>query len=140
MGNSIQWSKNRLCVPTRSYEYRCYKRKTNPIRISLHVRLLRRKTKFNVKLIEPPCTERYARWCERSGILFKIPSYSIEKEFCDVWSLRGQDALGNPCAAHGVRTCSPKAFCPLGDVAIHPNPLHLCDIFAKNIVIAYKIG
>ena len=20
-----------------------------------------------VKLIEPPCTERYARWCERSG-------------------------------------------------------------------------
>jgi len=21
-----------------------------------------------VKLIEPPCTERYARWCERSGI------------------------------------------------------------------------
>ena len=30
-----------------------------------------------VKLIEPPCTERYARWCERSGNLFKFPSYSI---------------------------------------------------------------
>ena len=25
--------------------------------------------------IEPPCTERYARWCERSGLL--SPSYSI---------------------------------------------------------------
>ena len=23
---------------------------------------------LNVKLIEPPCTERYARWCERSKI------------------------------------------------------------------------
>ena len=22
---------------------------------------------LNVKLIEPPCTERYARWCERSA-------------------------------------------------------------------------
>ena len=30
-----------------------------------------------VKLIEPPCTERYARWCERSGNLVKFPSYSI---------------------------------------------------------------
>ena len=30
-----------------------------------------------VKLVEPPCTERYARWCERSGNLFKFPSYSI---------------------------------------------------------------
>ena len=30
-----------------------------------------------VKTKEPPCTERYARWCERSGILLKIPSYSI---------------------------------------------------------------
>ena len=45
-----------------------YKRKTNPIRISFHARLLRRRTKLNVKLIEPPCTERYARWCERSEI------------------------------------------------------------------------
>ena len=25
--------------------------------------------------IEPPCTERYARWCERSGLV--SPSYSI---------------------------------------------------------------
>ena len=33
-----------------------------------------------VKLIEPPCTERYARWCERSGNLFKFPSYSIAAE------------------------------------------------------------
>ena len=32
-----------------------------------------------VKLIEPPCTERYARWCERSGNLVKFPSYSILK-------------------------------------------------------------
>lgn len=24
-----------------------------------------------VKLIEPPCTERYARWCERSRIYLK---------------------------------------------------------------------
>ena len=23
---------------------------------------------LHVKLIEPPCTERYARWCERSKI------------------------------------------------------------------------
>ena len=30
-----------------------------------------------VKLTEPPCTERYARWCERSGNLVKFPSYSI---------------------------------------------------------------
>ena len=34
-------------------------------------------------MIEPPCTERYARWCERSGNLFKFPSYSIVKE-CDI--------------------------------------------------------
>ena len=27
--------------------------------------------------IEPPCTERYARWCERSGLC--SPSYSIAK-------------------------------------------------------------
>ena len=26
--------------------------------------------------VEPPCTERYARWCERSGL--SSPSYSIE--------------------------------------------------------------
>ena len=32
-----------------------------------------------VKLIEPPCTERYARWCERSGNLVKFPSYSINE-------------------------------------------------------------
>ena len=25
-----------------------------------------------VKLIEPPCTERYARWCERSGKFIKF--------------------------------------------------------------------
>ena len=30
---------------------------------------------LNVKLIEPPCTERYARWCERSAA--KAASYSI---------------------------------------------------------------
>ena len=29
--------------------------------------------------IEPPCTERYARWCERSGLF--SPSYSIRGEF-----------------------------------------------------------
>ena len=28
--------------------------------------------------IEPPCTERYARWCERSGLF--SPSYSITIE------------------------------------------------------------
>ena len=27
--------------------------------------------------IEPPCTERYARWCERSGRQIVSPSYSI---------------------------------------------------------------
>ena len=32
-----------------------------------------------VKLIEPPCTEPYARWCERSGkFISDFPSYSIE--------------------------------------------------------------
>ena len=31
----------------------------------------------SIMVFEPPCTERYARWCERSGILLKIPSYSI---------------------------------------------------------------
>ena len=30
-----------------------------------------------VKLIEPPCTERYARWCERSEFLKRNSSYSI---------------------------------------------------------------
>ena len=29
--------------------------------------------------IEPPCTERYARWCERSGLF--SPSYSILLRF-----------------------------------------------------------
>ena len=33
-----------------------------------------------VKLVEPPCTERYARWCDRSGNLFKFPSYSIARK------------------------------------------------------------
>ena len=28
--------------------------------------------------IEPPCTERYARWCERSGLL--CPSYSMYED------------------------------------------------------------
>ena len=32
-------------------------------------------TLWNVKLTEPPCTERYARWCERSAA--KAASYSI---------------------------------------------------------------
>ena len=31
---------------------------------------------FQILLIEPPCTERYARWCERSGLF--SPSYSIQ--------------------------------------------------------------
>jgi len=30
-----------------------------------------------VKTKEPPCTEPYARWCERSGKLSNFPSYSI---------------------------------------------------------------
>jgi len=36
-----------------------------------------------VKLIEPPCTERYARWCERSGNHSDFPptrSFSYVKE------------------------------------------------------------
>ena len=45
-----------------------------------------------VKLVEPPCTERYARWCERSGNLVKFPSYSI--------SLCGKTAGAH--AGHGV--------------------------------------
>ena len=31
---------------------------------------------FALTMIEPPCTEPYARWCERSGLF--SPSYSIE--------------------------------------------------------------
>ena len=30
-----------------------------------------------MKTREPPCTERYARWCERSGDFIEFPSYSI---------------------------------------------------------------
>ena len=30
-----------------------------------------------MKTKEPPCTERYARWCERTEDLFKSSSYSI---------------------------------------------------------------
>ena len=38
-----------------------------------------------VKLIEPPCTERYARWCERSGNLLnfpptRLPNIKLRKE------------------------------------------------------------
>ena len=33
--------------------------------------------------IEPPCTERYARWCERSGG-YSDPSYSIMREIVRV--------------------------------------------------------
>ena len=40
---------------------------------------------LNVTLIEPPCTERYARWCERSAnqlmislLLDLIPKYTVE--------------------------------------------------------------
>ncbi|MBO5628531.1 MAG: hypothetical protein J5965_05560 [Aeriscardovia sp.] len=32
------------------------------------------------KTKEPPCTERYARWCERSGKSLNFPSYSIAQE------------------------------------------------------------
>ena len=30
-----------------------------------------------MKTRESPCTERYARWCERSGDSIEFPSYSI---------------------------------------------------------------
>jgi len=33
-----------------------------------------------VKLIEPPCTERYARWCERSGIHSESPPTRFHDE------------------------------------------------------------
>ena len=42
---------------------------------------------LNVKLIEPPCTERYARWCERSAnqlmisLLLDLQCLVSEKSF-----------------------------------------------------------
>ena len=42
---------------------------------------------LHVKLIEPPCTERYARWCERS----KIPH---QEEFSPT---RFPDELSGSC-------------------------------------------
>ena len=42
--------------------------------------------------IEPPCTERYARWCERSGLL--SPSYSILQHFLVIDCLDTADKFG----------------------------------------------
>ena len=40
-----------------------------------------------VKLIEPPCTERYARWCERS--VGEIIAYLLLDLFVDICREKG---------------------------------------------------
>ena len=49
-----------------------------------------------VKLVESPCTERYARWCERSGNLFKFPSYSIHARVLSGILLSKTENMGKP--------------------------------------------
>ena len=50
---------------------------------------------LNVKLIEPPCTERYARWCERSAnqlmISLLLDYIFIEKTSCVIYWKRKND-------------------------------------------------
>ena len=76
LGEMYSIQSERICktLRKRSSSARNKQRETNPVWISLNVRLLHKKSVI-VKLIEPPCTERYARWCERSAAL--AASYSI---------------------------------------------------------------
>ena len=67
-----------------------------------------------VKLIEPPCTERYARWCERSEflnqekfLLLDFVKYAIFKDreiqLCDC--IKGREKRRKYALGGEVKTC-----------------------------------
>ncbi len=59
-----------------------------------------------VKLIEPPCTERYARWCERS--VGEIIAYLLlDSEERNISNARDMAVKGG--SRHEVENMSPKA-------------------------------